>query len=491
MIDVPVSDLISKDLRRWVKEKWVDVSRKDKDGKHPPCGRSEAKTDSKGYPKCRPSKKVSEDTPKTTRGISSKEKKAMTRRKRSKPQGVGGEPTMVKSNPFEAAWDSISKDFYFDNSYSGQGTLGEFVGPRAKGITQIADAKGRKTGIKGLFSNRRRDIEAEEEDGNPSSQNVSITGDAINDRRRRYDTNMYDSSERKERGEDATPDNAQSPSNFRRGGSLPRTTKVATDMPNYDAESFIDMEGNPMDSKGKKEGWGTWDRTGKRQFRSNQNKPIHFEGQKRNYATHVGANLTPLGTEMKEGRMSEDEGVQSLTSTLGHEYTHSAIDEELKEAIKRGDLPPEHYNSAHEVGAHIGQYADLDDEQMEQNVNRRLSQHPNTSWLNHHGKTPEKFQGVDNQLKMPKVGRSSDDIKQASFDQAWSSIAKGRFHGYTQSSISNRPYRQAEHRVWDISRKVKRERTKRRYARNKSRGTVRPAMRRQLGAGGKRASTKR
>ena len=30
-----------KDLRDWFKEKWVDVSRKDKDGKHPPCGRDE------------------------------------------------------------------------------------------------------------------------------------------------------------------------------------------------------------------------------------------------------------------------------------------------------------------------------------------------------------------------------------------------------------------------------------------------------------------
>lgn len=97
MIENPITDLISKDLRRWFKEKWVDVSRKDKDGKHPPCGRSDAKTSSKGYPKCRPSKKVSEKTPKTTKNMSAKEKKAATRRKRSKPQGVGGKPTMVKS----------------------------------------------------------------------------------------------------------------------------------------------------------------------------------------------------------------------------------------------------------------------------------------------------------------------------------------------------------------------------------------------------------
>ena len=96
MIETPVSYMLSKDLRRWFKEKWVDVGRKDKDGKHPPCGRSDADTSSRGYPKCRPSKKVSDKTPKTTKGISAKEKKAMTRRKRSKPQGVGGKPTMVK-----------------------------------------------------------------------------------------------------------------------------------------------------------------------------------------------------------------------------------------------------------------------------------------------------------------------------------------------------------------------------------------------------------
>jgi hypothetical protein len=88
--------LIEKNLRRWFKEKWVDVSRKDKDGKHPPCGRSEAKLDSKGYPKCRPSKKVSDKTPETTRSMDADEKRAATRRKRSKKQGVGGKPTMVK-----------------------------------------------------------------------------------------------------------------------------------------------------------------------------------------------------------------------------------------------------------------------------------------------------------------------------------------------------------------------------------------------------------
>lgn len=87
---------ISKNLNRWFKEKWVDVSRKDKDGKHPPCGRSKASKSSKGYPKCRPSVKVSSKTPKTSGSMSEGQKRAATKRKRSKKQGVGGKPTIVK-----------------------------------------------------------------------------------------------------------------------------------------------------------------------------------------------------------------------------------------------------------------------------------------------------------------------------------------------------------------------------------------------------------
>ena len=88
--------LIVKNLNRWFKEKWVDVSRKDKDGKHPPCGRSKAKKGSKGYPKCRPSVKVSSKTPKTSGEMTSGQKRAATKRKRAKKQGVGGKPTIVK-----------------------------------------------------------------------------------------------------------------------------------------------------------------------------------------------------------------------------------------------------------------------------------------------------------------------------------------------------------------------------------------------------------
>ena len=89
--------LIRKNLNRWFKEKWVDVSRKNKDGSHPPCGRSKAKTSSKGYPKCRPSVKVSSKTPKTSGSMSEGQKRAATKRKRAKKQGVGGKPTIVKA----------------------------------------------------------------------------------------------------------------------------------------------------------------------------------------------------------------------------------------------------------------------------------------------------------------------------------------------------------------------------------------------------------
>ena len=61
-------------LRRWFQEKWGDV----KTGK--PCGRQKGEK-RKGYPACRPSRRVSSKTPKTTKEMSSCEK---TRFRKSK-----------------------------------------------------------------------------------------------------------------------------------------------------------------------------------------------------------------------------------------------------------------------------------------------------------------------------------------------------------------------------------------------------------------------
>lgn len=67
-------------LDRWFKEKWVDISRKDKSGKYAPCGRSDS--DKGKYPKCRPSKRVNKKTPVTTRELTDKEEGSAIRKKR-------------------------------------------------------------------------------------------------------------------------------------------------------------------------------------------------------------------------------------------------------------------------------------------------------------------------------------------------------------------------------------------------------------------------
>jgi hypothetical protein len=90
-------EVLKEDLRRWFKEKWVDVSKKVK-GKHPPCGRKKAEDGS--YPKCRPSKKVSKETPKTASSFSKKEKKSMTTQKRNAEKthdksGTGNKPKLT------------------------------------------------------------------------------------------------------------------------------------------------------------------------------------------------------------------------------------------------------------------------------------------------------------------------------------------------------------------------------------------------------------
>jgi len=93
-------EVLKEDLNRWFKEKWVDVSKK-VNGKHPPCGRKKAADGS--YPKCRPSKKVSKETPKTANSYTKKEKKGMTNQKRNAEKthpksGTGNAPKLTHYN---------------------------------------------------------------------------------------------------------------------------------------------------------------------------------------------------------------------------------------------------------------------------------------------------------------------------------------------------------------------------------------------------------
>ena len=107
-------EVLKEDLTRWFKEKWVDVSKK-VDGKHPPCGRKDA--DGKSYPKCRPSKKISKETPKVASSYDKNEKKAMTSQKRRAEKkdpkvGKGNKPTMTNFDE-ESSVDERSRSFAF------------------------------------------------------------------------------------------------------------------------------------------------------------------------------------------------------------------------------------------------------------------------------------------------------------------------------------------------------------------------------------------
>ena len=94
---VNCGNIVSENLRKWFKDKWVNIGKKDKSGKHPPCGTSGKK---RGYAKCVPAAKAARMT--------DKEKKSAVRRKRaaqnkagrggtSSLKGGGKKPIMVKT----------------------------------------------------------------------------------------------------------------------------------------------------------------------------------------------------------------------------------------------------------------------------------------------------------------------------------------------------------------------------------------------------------
>ena len=77
-------------LKEWFKQDWVDIGSKRKDGSFAKCGRSKQKKDAKRkYPKCVPAAKAARMT--------DSQRRSAVARKRSKPQGVGGKPTNVRT----------------------------------------------------------------------------------------------------------------------------------------------------------------------------------------------------------------------------------------------------------------------------------------------------------------------------------------------------------------------------------------------------------
>ena len=65
-------------LRKWFKDKWVNIAKKKKGGGHPECGTS---GDKEGYAKCAPASKA--------RSMTKKQKASAVRRKRSAQRKAG------------------------------------------------------------------------------------------------------------------------------------------------------------------------------------------------------------------------------------------------------------------------------------------------------------------------------------------------------------------------------------------------------------------
>jgi hypothetical protein len=114
---------INEDLRKWFREKWVDISRKDKSGKHPACGGSagkgsRAKDSSKKYPKCVPAKKA--------KSMDKKAKKSAVRRKRQAPNKPG-KPDFIKTDVkkeskeprFPVTFKTATRNWFYENFGSG------------------------------------------------------------------------------------------------------------------------------------------------------------------------------------------------------------------------------------------------------------------------------------------------------------------------------------------------------------------------------------
>ena len=99
----------NENLKKWFDDKWVNIGKKDKSGKHPPCGTSGKK---RGYAKCVPKSKASRMT--------KKEKESATRRKRAaqnkagrggtdSTRGGGKKPIRVKTKV-----ESVMEDYYYE-----------------------------------------------------------------------------------------------------------------------------------------------------------------------------------------------------------------------------------------------------------------------------------------------------------------------------------------------------------------------------------------
>ena len=91
-------NIVDENLRKWFKDRWVNIGKKKKGGGHPPCGTSGKK---RGYAKCVPAAKAARMTKKQKASATRRKRAAQNKAGRGGKQspGQGKKPIMVSTKP--------------------------------------------------------------------------------------------------------------------------------------------------------------------------------------------------------------------------------------------------------------------------------------------------------------------------------------------------------------------------------------------------------
>ena len=97
-ICVNCGDFANENLRKWFKQRWVNIGKKKKGGGHPACGTSGKK---RAYAKCVPASKAARMTDKEKRSATSRKRRAQNKAGRGGKQsaGQGKKPIYVSTKP--------------------------------------------------------------------------------------------------------------------------------------------------------------------------------------------------------------------------------------------------------------------------------------------------------------------------------------------------------------------------------------------------------
>ena len=97
-ICVNCGDFTNENLRKWFKDRWVNIGKKKKGGGHPPCGTSGKK---RGYAKCVPASKAARMTDKQKASATRRKRAAQNKAGRGGKQsaGQGKKPIYVSTKP--------------------------------------------------------------------------------------------------------------------------------------------------------------------------------------------------------------------------------------------------------------------------------------------------------------------------------------------------------------------------------------------------------